>query len=377
LNLEKSPVMNLHDVIFSGNPIARLYRHTAFWSSRLFFLLVSAKIGGYLLSDHPSDPFPLLMGRNVTSMAWEMIFTYGMAYYFLPRLLLRRKYVTFGLILLAFTGIVLVGMAETDHYFNPGESGADLSLLSLWGMFWGYAGYGPLAVCGFFLVIKILKNHDHKMEEKSTLLRENEDSELQILKAQIHPHFLFNTLNNIYSFALSQSPIAAGLAGNLSGTMRYMITDCEADLVPLAKELKMLRDYIELEKVRYGERLSMKLEIEGGGDHKLIAPLLMIPFIENCFKHGSSQLLGPCWIKMHIFINEDALHLELSNNKPSQAVLPADQKRIGLRNVRKRLELLYPGNHSLQINPGTDTYCVSMRVPLHTETTESPVHAEY
>ena len=117
--------------------------------------------------------------------------------------------------------------------------------------------------------------------------KETANAELQLLKSEIHPHFLFNTLNNIYSSILNKSSNAKGLVIKLSDTLKYMIYDCEAPLVPLEEELKMIEDYIGLEKVRYGKRLNMEVEIKGDYRNKLIAPLLLIPFIENCFKHGA------------------------------------------------------------------------------------------
>ena len=159
---------------------------------------------------------------------------------------------------------------------------------------------GPPVICAIFLTVKMLKNYYLKMQEKTSIIKESADAELQLLKAQIHPHFLFNTLNNIYSFNLDKSPLAADLVLKLSHTLKYMVNDCEAALVPLDKELKMLQDYIGLEKVRYGKRLKITADITGDSKNKLITPLLMIPFVENSFKHGASKMLEHPWIRMQI-----------------------------------------------------------------------------
>ena len=150
-----------------------------------------------------------------------------------------------------------------------------------------------------------------------TLAKENANAELQLLKAQVHPHFLFNTLNNIYSFSLNQSPQAGTLVKKLSGMLGYMIHECEEKLVPLEKELKLIQDYMGLEKVRYGKRLDMQVEIHGDFENKFIAPLLMIPFVENSFKHGTSQMLQHPWIKLEITTVRNQLFFKLSNSKPS------------------------------------------------------------
>jgi len=202
------------------------------------------------------------------------------------------------------------------------------------------------------------------MEKNAVLAWENANAELQLLKAEIHPHFLFNTLNNIYSFILKKSPNAKELVTKLSDTLKYMINDCEASLVPLEKELKLIEDYIGLEKVRYGNRLNIELVIKGDYQNKLIAPLLLIPFVENTFKHGASKMLKQPWIKMKIFIRANSFYMELSNNGPLQAFYQNGKNGIGLKNVQKRLQLLYPGEHELVIKPTENEFLIQLRLPL-------------
>jgi LytS/YehU family sensor histidine kinase len=210
----------------------------------------------------------------------------------------------------------------------------------------------------------MLKLYYKKMEEKETLIRENANAESQLLKARVHPHFLFNTLNNIYSYTYDRPTDAVGLAESLAGTMRYMIRDCEASLVPLEKELKMINDYIQLEKVRYGSRLSVDVSMDGDPTGKLVSPLLMIPFVENAFKHGASQMMEGGWIKIAIFIRYTTLRLEVSNNRPFRPMLQNEKGGIGLRTVRKRLELLYPDDHLLQLDSTSEIFRIMVQVPL-------------
>ncbi|MBD0333747.1 MAG: histidine kinase, partial [Chitinophagaceae bacterium] len=197
-----------------------------------------------------------------------------------------------------------------------------------------------------------------------TLAKENASAELQLLKAQVHPHFLFNTLNNIYSFALNQSPQAGTLVKKLSNMLHYMVNECEQPQVPLEKEIKLIQDYMGLEQVRYGERLLMQVEVEGSYANQVIAPLLMIPFVENCFKHGASMMRGQQWIKLDIRVKGDELNFHLANSKSLQADKTNLKKGIGLSNVRKRLELLYPGKHSLVMESTNDTYRVHLQLQL-------------
>lgn len=192
-------------------------------------------------------------------------------------------------------------------------------------------------------------------------------AELRLLKAQVHPHFLFNTLNNIYSFVLSKDNRAAGLVDKLTGMIDYMRTEGEKSLVSLEKEIRLIKDYVGLEKVRYGDRLDLRVEITGNDQDKLIAPLLMIPFVENCFKHGASIMRGKQWIHLSLNIRDDELDIRLCNSKPLKTSGLKNNKNIGLMNVKKRLQLLYPESHFLEIHSREDVYEVYLRVVLQEE----------
>ena len=226
---------------------------------------------------------------------------------------------------------------------------------------------GAVPTCCLMLAIRYYKNWHIKQRIFQELSRENMQAELQVLKAQIHPHFLFNTLNNIYSFVLTGDQRAAGLVDKLAGMIDYMRTEGEHTLVSLEKEIKLVKDYVGLEKVRYGDRLELSVEINGEYQNRLIAPLLMIPFVENCFKHGVSVMRGNQWIHLAINVTGDRLDLDLSNSKPPNAPEQKNKKNIGLVNVKKRLQLLYPGDHILEINSSEDVYDVHLVLPLQGE----------
>jgi LytS/YehU family sensor histidine kinase len=235
--------------------------------------------------------------------------------------------------------------------------------LPVWKGFVSYISRsGPILYSAFF-IIKMLKTWYLKQWEKDALLKENLDAELQLLRAQVHPHFLFNTLNNIYAFILSDSPLAQDLVQKLEKLLRYMINECEQPLVSLHKEIAMLNDYVELQKVRYGNRLNLQTEIQDDKKDKMITPMLLIPFIENSFKHGTSKMRKEAWIKLFIRTDENVLHFSLTNSKPAEEKINS-KKAIGLNNVKKRLELLYPQNHLLTIESTANTFTVNMQVPL-------------
>jgi len=219
-------------------------------------------------------------------------------------------------------------------------------------------------IAGFAVMIKLMKRWWLKQKETEQLLHEKTKAELQLLKAQVHPHFLFNTLNNIYYFTLTGSPKAPEMINKLSGLLHYILNECNQPLVPLQKEIKMVRDYMALEKIRYGEQMNMTIEIQEEGSEKLIAPLLLIPFVENSFKHGTSKMLAHPWVNLQITIENSTLNFSIANSRPQEAGPQVKKGNIGLKNVKKRLELLYPRTHELNIVSKPESFFVSLTIQL-------------
>jgi LytS/YehU family sensor histidine kinase len=236
---------------------------------------------------------------------------------------------------------------------------------------------GGIQTGGFAATIKLLKYFYFKQRDNQLFQQEKLKAELQLLKSQVHPHFLFNTLNNLYSLTLTKSEQAPEIVVKLSGLLRYMLYECNTPRVPLMKEISMLHSYIELEKLRYGAHLDISVSIRGDLEHKQIAPLLLLPFIENSFKHGASELLDQAWISLDISVKENSLRFKLINSKPADS-LPFDKQNnhsagIGLSNVKKRLALIYPGLHELKTTTEEDTFIVNLSLTLEAEETVSQI----
>lgn len=369
--------MTLHDFIFTNEKPAKYYRHIAFWLGQFIFWAFWATI--FFLHKTVWEYF-LISLRRRQYFILDISYTYVIAYYFYPRFLLGGQRIRFYISVFIFTAVTYILFIFYVFWIHDLiNQPRDEQLLMGWFFSINFIISGPPVACAMFLTIKMLKNYYIKMQEKIVLTQENANAELQLLKAQVHPHFLFNTLNNIYSFALNQSPQAGILVSKLSGMLGYMIHECDEKLVPLEKELKLIEDYMGLEKVRYGKRLNMEVNIHGDFDDKLIAPLLMIPFIENSFKHGTSQMLRHPWIKLEITCMANQLFFYLSNSKPTVVHSNKSSKGIGLNNVKKRLHLLYPGKHQLDIRSTDDTFTVNMQIMLEEKlavTENKPVQPE-
>ena len=363
--------MSLQTFLFSRDRKASIKRHLALW------------IGGYILIVLTYPPqngnlggidqegfiryYKMTSIRCFFHFLCQMIFCYPLLYYLVPVFFRKKKYVQFAVLL-----ILLVAMASYLRFvlfffvYNPIMRGLKFPVNSREEVFYVSVtqNFGGPAFIGFlFISFKLFKDWQQKQKDNLDLRKENASAELLLLKAQIHPHFLFNTLNNIYSFTLDRSPQAKNMIKMLEDMLHYMIEECEQPLVSLEKEIAVLKDYFELERIRYGNSIDMQIEIAGDYSGKVVSPLLMIPFVENSFKHGTSRVLREPWIKLFIQADDDVVHFSLTNSKPAEETVN-NKRGIGLFNVKKRLELLYPAAHLLVIESTKNTYTVNMQIPI-------------
>ncbi|MBN8860408.1 MAG: histidine kinase [Sphingobacteriales bacterium] len=190
-------------------------------------------------------------------------------------------------------------------------------------------------------------------------------AELDFLKAQLHPHFLFNSLNNIYSLSLDKSEKTPGVVLGISNILRYSLYECTAQQVALKRDIEILYDYIKLEKIRYEERLELNVFICENTGALQIAPLLMLPLVENAFKHGTAATIDNPWINIQLHIQDNNLTLNISNSKPEMNTISnSTAGKIGIENVQKRLSLLYPGKHSLNFFDEQDCFITVLNITL-------------
>lgn len=190
--------------------------------------------------------------------------------------------------------------------------------------------------------------------------KEKMQSELSFLKAQINPHFLFNTLNSIYALAIKKSDQTADAVVQLSELMRYIISNANDDVIALDKEINYINNFVELQKTRLGNTVIINYKVEGNQYGKCITPLILISFIENAFKHGVNPNQDS-EIKIQINIEEENLYLFVSNNKVKSNL---SESGIGLQNTIERLSHLYPNTHELTIDDNPETYTVTLKIKV-------------
>jgi sensor histidine kinase YesM len=365
--------MGLDEFIFSRRRKASRRRHLALWIGGYLFLVLTypphgtfGAAGGIELVGL-IQYYKMVLIRCFFHLLCQMIFCYPFLYYLVPEFLRKKKYLQFTALLLGL--LVLASLLRFTLFFfvyNPIMRGIKYSVNSPGELLQTSIVQnfdGPAFIGFLFISVKLFKDWQQRQQDNLDLKKENASAELLLLKAQIHPHFLFNTLNNIYSFTLDRSPQAKKMVKMLEDMLRYMIEECEQPLVSLEKEIAVLKDYFELEGIRYGNNIDMEFEIAGDYAGKVVSPLLMIPFVENSFKHGASKILRKPWVKLFIQVDEDVVHFSLTNGKPAEELV--NQNRgIGLFNVKKRLELLYPATHLLVIESTKNTFMVNMQIPI-------------
>ncbi|HLG41501.1 MAG TPA: histidine kinase [Chitinophagaceae bacterium] len=366
--------MQKYPFIFSDEWKYRFGRHLAFWlfwgvfQGFLYSFIASKSIVGYV------KQLPVSMMESFIFLVAHIFLAYSLMYFVIPRFLLKQKYRQTAVWTLAcfiitafistFIGRFIIDPLRAyiigDPYvlslYRVPSLNIHLSLM---------AGLrGGITVGGIAAAIKLMKHWYIKEQRNLQLQKENIESQLQLLKAQVHPHFLFNTLNNIYSYTQKTSPVAAKMVSGLSDLLRFMLYEGDQRVVPLSKELKMVQDYIGLEQIRYGNKPDIHLDLPENTNDLYIAPLLLLPLVENCFKHGTSNMLEQPWISLKLTLNDNDMRMKLINGR---VVESNDQKKthgIGIANVQKRLSLLYPGKHEFVITSDAEVFVVNLKIEL-------------
>lgn len=282
----------------------------------------------------------------------------------------QRRYLWIGLLInIALWLLVLITAAVILGMTHDSKSKLDKNDITLILML--SAVFSGIVAGVFFSLYYFLDLYDQQknLNQYRRVFTEKLEAETNFLKTQINPHFLFNTLNNIYSLTLSQSTDAAFITRQLKNLITYMLYDCTKDRVPLTGEIEFLKNYINLERLRNKqEQTDIQLTIKGEPDNKQIAPLLLINFVENAFKHGVKAGINNAFVSISLLIMDNVLAMEIVNSKPEQT---GDQQKsvkedggIGIQNVSRRLDILYPHKHKLRISESKKEYSVYLSIDL-------------
>ncbi len=287
-----------------------------------------------------------------------MIFAAIICYILVPKYYNKKKIVKF----LGYTALTIsLCVFSEELIIEPLIFNAPF-LEELNGILFSYAHATPAII--ILVGYKLLWDANQKKRELDKLKQLMVENKMQLLKSQINPHFLFNNLNNIYSYALEQSPQTPSLILELSQVLRYMLYDCKEKYVRLSDEINQLRNYIRLNKIQMGQRGEISFIADSYLEDYMIAPSILFVFVENAFKHSMASLSDNICIFIKIGIKNDRLIFRCENNLSQTSNLQDIAEGIGLNNVKTQLKLIYPETHKLTIKNDENFYAVTLHINL-------------
>jgi LytS/YehU family sensor histidine kinase len=327
--------------------------HIIFWSILfLLFTVVEGSKGNMLLT----------IKKEIINIGFFALIVYLNIVYIFPKYVENKN--LFGHLLNLFVIALLITPIKTLIIFflhnNDPQAQATLLKNQI------YIFFSTFLVGLSSSIYSIFREWLRSQREKQELQKQTLTSELRFLKSQINPHFLFNTLNNLYALTLKKSDLAPEIVLKLSEMMRYMLYECNERRVPLSKEVNYLKNYLELEKLRQGKNIKTNLIVQGEIGSQMIAPLMFIPFVENSFKHGISDSISEGYVNIEILISDQDLQINIVNSKITRLSPPNKIKSggIGLVNIRRRLNLIYPEEYILDIQDSPNEYRVELGLTL-------------
>jgi sensor histidine kinase YesM len=339
----------------------RLLLHLFFWTVYVVFF-------GLLYGSYIDDYYNAFMVELV-ELPFKMGLVYFNMYYLMPRYLLQKRYLEFFVYLLLLMGAIgalmqFVLLPFLIHpIFCPTTCTEDN--LTFYRFIKNIVNINY--VVAITAVIALLKNWYSHQQAAQSLTQDKLEAELKVLKAQIHPHFLFNTLNSLYALTLKKSDNAPEMVLKLSSLMDYMLYEANAARVPLQKELDYIKNYVALERMRYGDRVDVRFTETGNMARRQIAPMILLPFVENAFKHGVSTETKNAWVRIDVKVTEERLVLLVENCKCGDRASNSSRDMasgIGLKNLQRRLELLYEGRYVLEIEDEPESYAARLELEL-------------
>jgi len=339
-----------------------ILRHLLFW---LVYILYQAVTPGW--EDTDSFNFWLPPQLIAVAIPLTIIAVYLNLYVLMPLFFHKRAYVKYTLtliLLLLLSGLLTrllthMFVLPWEQIHNPARYQQEKK------QFWipvrilrlALETYPVIAITTFLELMQRAFQQEKNLRE---LEKEKFSAEIALLKAQINPHFFFNTLNSIYALTLKGSDLASKVVLRLSHLMRYMIYDAGADKVFLKHDVDHIENYINIEKMRFADRLDLSFHYSGDISDKMIAPLLLLPFVENAFKHGIEEDAG--WVTINLNVIDTRLFLKVENSYPKN--IRTSGHGLGLKNVRRRLELIYPGQHELKLTKSEESFEADLKINL-------------
>ncbi len=348
--------MKLSWIENTSSSIPRKY-HILFWVG--YFLFNVIKWGSYF------EDYWYSLKSNLVVFPLNIIIVYINIYYLLPNFILERRYKTYVFYLLIALGVTYVIRTELIFFLVSEniwpESQTPQSAYSFNHIL--EVLIGIIYVVSLGTAIKLTVDWAFEIQRVKDLQKIQLRTELNFLKSQIQPHFFFNTLNNLYALALEKSDAAPSVILKLSDIMQYVLYDVKEPQVRLLNEINYINNYIDLERLRFGDAIESRIDISGEIEDVNLPPLLFLPFIENCFKHGVNENNNVKILIDFTIINNEYLEFKVDNTFAGKEVA-GERQGIGNKNVRRRLELLYNSKFELSTSLKENMYKVRLKIPI-------------
>lgn len=349
------------DLIMTNNWRVRLYNfftrkivyHSIFW---LVVLVILTIFEGF------QNGFFFTFSNEVINVLFFAVIVYFNLYYLIPNYLTKKRFLTYCT-LLVLSAILITPLRIIVFYFKFADWPLRQAQLLDDQYYYFLISF---FIAGSSTIFKIIGDWARQLREQQELQTQTMQSELRFLKSQINPHFLFNTLNNLYALTLKKDDKAPEIVIKLSEMMRYMLYECNERRVLLQKEVNYIRNYLDLEKLRQGKNVDISFSVEGEAGEQQIAPLMFIPFLENSFKHGLNNHISKGFVNIKMKIKNREVDFFIENSKPDTPPVQSPRRSggIGLVNVKRRLDLLYPRQYELQIDDTPKSYAVTLKLDL-------------
>jgi two-component system, LytTR family, sensor kinase len=325
----------------------------------LFWLVLFATWHFFRYQDYNPKVGIWITAVKVADLA---LLVYITNYVLIPRLLYKKRYWLFG--------ILFVAMVVASSIFKMYILGQLMNIRNIFSLAGGLKGRIYDNVLPHLLLVstgaafKLMLDQVRSQRKLAQLAKEKSDAELNFLKSQINPHFLFNSLNSVYFLIDKENSEARRTLLQFSDLLRYQLYDCNADRIAIEKEIGFLKDYIHLQELRRDSNYKVSVHVGEEVKGFSITPLLLIPFVENAFKHISNHSDQQNFVDVALHRQNGSLEFSVVNSKEKNARSTEPVGGIGLSNVKRRLELLYPGKHELAINGSEDTFSIKLKLKL-------------
>lgn len=356
----------------TGASVRNLYFYMVYWAAYLLFfsfqrLFAMREIIQQMGVEEQIAEFKASFFTNLIFLPAVIVASHFVVNYLLPKFYYRNKFFVFsiamGLTVIVYPLVIFVlRVFIVDHiYPNPDKYNFNNYFAAMLIFVFGMAPLAWYKIAGHLREEESIREKIDK--DRLEALLKLKETELKLLKSQIQPHFLFNTLNNLYALALEKSDKTPELIIRLSDMLSYIIYDCKSEKVPLSKEISFIRNFIELQKVRY-ENCDITFTYNCDNCTKPIAPMILHTFVDNCFKHGAEKDADSPWIKIEMNTSKNTLFFSVVNSVAVNGVGEKFSQGIGITNTKKRLDLIYKDKHELVLNNSGKRFSVFLKMDL-------------